>query len=715
MKNKRHNIQVTDNLKSKYPTGRREFLKTLGGGIIIVFSIGNYSCLFRKSDSSQQEEEDLNAYLRIGEDGRVSLFTGKIEMGQGPITSLAQMLADELDVAYESIDMIMGDTELCPYDAGTWGSMTIRFFGPPLRAAGAEARAILMQMAAERLKLPVDQLMVKNGVIWDKNNEKSRITYAELTKGKKIISKLEEKPPVKDPSDFQVMGKSYPRRDAYEKVTGKAKYAGDIQLPGMLYAKILRPPAHGAKLIGIDLSAAETMEGVVVIREDDFIAVLHEIPDVAEEALAKIKAEFEFEPSTVTNETIFEHLLNSVGSSNEADSAGDLEEGRRLSDTIIESEFHDGYCAHAPIETHTATAVMEGNKLKIWASTQTPFGAREEVASALNMDIKNVRLMQIFTGGAYGGKIAGPQVVEAARLAKLTKKPVQLVYSRSEEFFYDTFHPAGVVKITSGLTKSGKIAFWDYGVYFSGTRGSEPIYDIPHYKIMDYGSAESGPDAHFFATGPWRAPNSNTNTWARESQIDIMAARAGIDPVEFRLMNLKDERMIGVLKTAAEKFGWTPVKGPSGRGWGVTLGTDVGTHVALIVEIRIDKRDGKIQVVRGVCVQDMGFAINPRGAIQQAEGGVVMGLGYALSEDVEYEGGKILTRNFDSYNITRFSWTPEIEVLLIDTEKLPPQGGGEPSIISVGGAIANAIFDATGTRMFHLQMTPERVLAALKK
>jgi len=714
MKEEKYTNQRFSSSKSASGMDRRDFLKNLGGGLIVIFSVGNYSYLFGDTAPLQQAEEDLNAYLRIGEDGRVSLFTGKIEMGQGVNTSLAQMLADELDVTYDSVDMIMGDTDLCPWDAGTWGSLTTRFFGPPLRAAGAEARAILMQMAADYLKVPADQLMVKDGTVSDINNEKSRVTYAQLTKGEEIVRKLDDKPPVKDPSELQIMGNPFFRRDSLEKVTGKAKYAGDIQLPGMLYAKILRPPAHGAKLTSLDMSAAEKMQGVVIVHKDDLIAVLHEIPDVADEALSKIRAEFESEPSTVNNQNIFEYLLNSVASSNEVAKGGDLEEGHRLSDVIFESEYHDGYVAHSPIETHTATAVMEGEKIRIWASTQTPFGMRTEVARALNMPEKNVHVMQIFTGGGFGGKAyPGLQVIEAARLTNLTGKPVQVVWTRREEFFYDTYRPAAVVKITSGITKSGKIAFWDYGEYFAGSRGASHFYDIPHHKTMSHGSERSGPDAHFFATGAWRAPGNNTNTWARESQIEIMASGAGIDPLEFRLQNMKDERMIGVLKAAAKKFSWTPAKGPSDRGWGIACGIDAGTYVAHMAEVKVDKNTGKVHVVRVVCAQDMGLSINPQGATLQVEGCIIMGLGYALAEDIEFEGGKILTMNFDTYEFTKFSWTPEIEVVLIDAKNSPPQGGGEPPIICMGGVIANAIFDATGARLFQLPMTPERVLAAL--
>jgi len=341
---------------------------------------------------------------------------------------------------------------------------------------------------------------------------------------------------------------------------------------------------------------------------------------------------------------------------------------------------------------------------------------RTDVAQALKMPEENVRVMQIFTGGGFGGKAyPGLQVIEAARLTKLTGKPVQVAWTRREEFFYDTYRPAAVVKITSGITKTGKIALWDYGEYFAGSRGAAHFYNILHHKTVSYSTGRSEPDAHFFGTGAWRAPGNNTNTWARESQIEIMASKAGIDPLEFRLQNLKDERMIGVLKAAADKFGWIPAKGPSGRGWGIACGIDAGTYVAHMAEVKVDKNTGKVKVGRVVCAQNMGLSVNPQGATLQVESCINMGLGYALSEDIEFEGGNIHTRNFDTYQFTRFSWTPEIEVVLIDAEYSAPQGGGEPAIISMGGVIANAIFDATGARLFQLPMTPERVLAAMNQ
>ncbi len=656
-------------VKEGFPMDRRDFLKTAGSGLFIFFTVKDASFFTNEKQLRLQQgyPSDFNAYLKIGEDGRVACYTGKIEMGQGIITSLAQMLADELEVSLESVDMVMGDTDLCPYDRGTFGSLTTRFFGPALRAAGAEGRAVLLEMASEKLKIPVKNLSVENGVVFENKNKKNKISYAELTKGKKIEHHAIGQVEIKKPSELRVMGKSVNRRDADLKVTGKAKYAGDIQFPGMLYAKILRPPAHGAKLISADTSEAEKVNGIKVIKEGDLIAVLHKYPDVAEQALSKIKAKFDKSPSTLNDKNIFEHLLKAAPNGDTIGSGGDLAKGEKNSAKVIEETYFDGYKAHAPIEPHTATVNIEGDKVTIWASTQTPFPAKDEVAKALDIPAENVRVMQTLVGGGFGGKTRNLQIVEAARLAKLSGKPVQVAWTREEEFFFDSFRPAAVVKIKSGITNEGKLNFWDYHVYFAGERGAQQFYDIPNHLTSVHGSGWGG-GAHPFATGAWRAPGNNTNTFARESQISIMANAAGIDQVEFRLQNLTDKKMKKVLKTAADKFGWKLSKS-NGKGYGVACGIDAGTSVASIAEVEVDKKTGNVKVNRVVCAQDMGLVINPEGAVIQMEGCITMGLGYALREDIHFNNGEILDVNFDTYEIPHFSWLPKIETVLIDDKE----------------------------------------------
>jgi nicotinate dehydrogenase subunit B len=692
---------------------RREFLKAVGGGIIIFFSTGDLTAQERRPPGYQDLPTDFNAFLRVGTDGRVTCFTGKIEMGQGIITSLAQMLADELDVPLDVVDMVMGDTDLCPWDMGTFGSRTTRFFGPPLREAAAEARAILIQLASEHLQLNESQLTVKEGVVVDKNNSGNRVTYAELAKGKSIEKHLPKKPLLKNFSEFTIVGKPTLRKDSLAKVTGKARYASDIRLPGMLHAKILRPPVHGAKLKSVDTSALREDKQIKIVQERDLIAVLHLYPDVAEQALSKIKAKFDLPEAKVNAKTIFKHLLNVAPEGEVVTQGGDIREGERVAREVFEATYLNYYVAHATIETHTALAKVEKDRATVWASTQRPFGAKEEVAQALGIPSKNVRVITPFVGGGFGGKSQNRQVLEAARLSKLTGRPVQVAWSREEEFFYDTFRPAAIVKIKSGVTEANQIAYWNFDVYFGGPRGAEQFYDIPHHRELSHGHYTGIPGAHPFGTGPWRAPGSNTNTFARESHIDLMAAKMAMDPLEFRLKNLSDQRMIRVLKAAAEKFGWEVSPTPSGRGFGVACATDVGAYVATMAEVGVDQESGKVRVKRILCAQDMGLVINPEGAKIQMEGSLMMGLGYTLTEEVRFNGGKILDRNFDTYEIPRFSWLPEIETVLIENSEIPPAGGGEPPIVCMGGVIANAIFDATGARLFELPMTPERIKNAL--
>lgn len=708
-------IDFTD-ITAQFPLDRRDFLKLFGGGILVTLCAGPALSLQEGTQRRVRPQlpTDFNAFLLIKEDGRVSCFTGKVELGQGVITSLAQMLADELEVSLDSVDMVMGDTDLCPWDMGTFGSMTTRFFGPPLRAAAAEAREVLRALASEHLQVPRNQLAIQDGVIFDKTHKEKSVSYAQLTKGKKIERHLEEKAVLEAVSNFTVVGDSINRLDAEDKVTGKALYAGDIRWPDLLFAKILRPPSHDAKLKNIDSSALNSRKDVQIVQDGDLFAVLHATPDGAEDALQQVKAQFEEPEARVDDKTIFEHLLKVAPEAQIASEEGDVKSERLRVTTTVERTYLDGYVAHAPMEPHAATARIEGEKVTVWASTQTPFSAKDEVARALGISSENVRIITPYVGGGFGGKTVNIQAVEAARLAKLTGKPVQVVWSRKEEFFYDSFRPAALVKINSGVSDTGQIAFWDYNVYFAGQRGAQHFYEIPHHKTSVYGSGwGGGQGTHPFATGAWRAPGNNTNTFARESQIDIMASLAKKDPVEFRLSNLKDTRMLNVLKAAADKFGWTPAVSPSKRGFGVACGIDAGTYVAAIAHVEVDS-NGHVQVKRVVCAQDMGLVINPEGALMQMEGCITMGLGYALTEEIHFRGGNILDHNFDTYEIPRFSWVPEIESVFVENKKLSPQGGGEPAIILMGGLVANAIYDAVGIRMLQLPMTPERIKAAMK-
>lgn len=674
---------------------RRQFCKLLGGGIVVLIT-SPVEDLFGQSRRPSYPE-DPNAYLRIDENGRVTLYSGKVEMGQGINTSLSQMAAEELGVSLDAIDIVMGDTDLVPFDQGTWGSLTTRFYGPAVRAAAAEARTVLMKLASEKLGVPREQLSVANGVV---SAGGKKVTYGELAAGKTIARLVDEKAILRSAKEFKVIGKPAKRVDARDKVTGRAIYAGDIRRPGMLYARILRPPMHGATRKSLDTSKAKAMDGVTVVANDDLVAVLHADPEIAAKALENISAEWDRPAANFDTESVYDYFVENAKT---PEVKGQFQ-----------STFQTAYVAHAPMETHTAVAEMKDGRLTAWIGTQSPFGARSRIAQTLGLDEKSVRVLTPFIGGGFGGKSPVGQAVEAAQLAKITGKPVMVMWTRAEEFFFDTFGPAAVVKVTSSMDDKGKITQWNHDVWAAGTRSAAVPYDIPDAKVtplMGRGSPEA--KLHPFGTGPWRAPGAGTNVFARESHIDIMAAAAKIDPLELRLRNATDERVRRVLKAAADAAGWKAAAGPSGQGRGIAVAEDAGTICAIIAEVDVDRKTGAIRVKRVVAAQDMGLVINPEGAKMQMEGCINMGLGYVLSEELQFRGGEILDKNFATYELPRFSHVPRIETVLIKNDELAPQGGGEPAIVPMGAAIANAVFDATGVRMYRLPMTPKRVLAAL--
>lgn len=710
-------VEITTDMPAE--VSRREFLQLAGAGLFIFFTADSIAALQEATrlPGRPSYPTDFNAYLRIGGDGRVTCFVGKVELGQGSKTALAQLVADELDVSLDAVDMVMGDTDLCPWDMGTFGSLTIRQFGPVLRGAVAEARAVLLQMSADYLKLPsVESLRVKDGVVTWAQDEHKRVAYGKLVEGKRIERHL-EKVPVKPVSAFTVIGKAPRRKDALEKVTGKARYAADMTQPGTLHARVLRPPAHGATLKEVDTTAAEKVPGVRIVRDGDLIAALHEQPDSADRALDLIRARFEPPPPGEDDRTIFDHLLKAAPPLQMVDEKGSLSEGEKLATNVVEETYFNSYVAHAAMETHSAVAAIETGKLTVWASTQTPFPVRQQLAQAVGFAPENVRVITPYVGGGFGGKSASRQAVEAARLAKITGKPVQVVWNRAEEFFYDTFRPAAVVKIRSGVNDAGKLVLWDFRVYCAGEREARQFYDIPHQRTQSSGGWGGGNPAglHPFAVGPWRAPSVNTNTFARESHIDTLASKLGRDPLEFRLSNLSDARMRRVLLAATGQFGWKPAPAPSGRGVGLACAIYLGTYVATAAEVAVNKSNGNVEVKRVVCAQDQGVTVNPDGSRQQIEGSITMGMGYALTEEVQFQNGAVRDRNFDTYQIPRFSWLPRIETILIDNPETPASGCGEPPIVAMGAVLANAIFDATRARLRQLPMTPARIKAALQR
>ena len=693
---------------------RRGFLALSGTGLYVFFAAP--SAGFQQPAAAPAYPSDWNAYLRIGGDGRVTCFTGKVELGQGTTTGLALLVAEELDVAFDSVDMVMADTGVCPWDRATVGSLGIMQFGPVLRKAVAEARAVLVEMAAERLGAPSGRLRVETGIVSDSAAPEKRVTYAQLAGGKRIERYVQEARPKPVPA-HRVEGQSPRRKDAVDKVTGKAKYSADVILPGMLYARVLRPPVLGANLKSVDTGATAKLPGVLVIQDEGLVAVLHQRPDVAADAFELLKAEFEPPPPEPDDQTIFDHLVKNAPTAQLVGEKGNLAEGKKRAAAVIERRYRNGYIAHAFLETYSALAHVEGDRATVWASTQVPFRTKTEVAQAIRVPANNVRVIASYVGGAFGGKCYGAPPVDAARLSRIAGKPVQVVFDRAEEFRFGRMCPAAVVDVRAGLTAEGKLAFWDFRAYGGGPQESQSFYDAPDQRTTSAGSWQQSanpPGLHPLGVGTWRAPAGLTNTFARESHIDILAAHAGADPLEFRLQNLSDRRMRRALEAAAERFGWKPSKAPSGRGVGVACGIYTGTYMVTMAQLDVDPKTGRVKLNRVVFVHDQGTTVFPDGTKQQIEGSVIMGLGYALSEEVHFRGGEVLTRNFDSYEIPRFSAIPRIETVLLDNPEAPVTGCGEPPVITIGALVANAIHDATGARMLRLPMTPERLLAEIK-
>jgi nicotinate dehydrogenase subunit B len=696
---------------------RRDVLALAGSGLFVLFSTEEQQAHAQteKIPDRPTFPTDFNAYLHIEPDGKVTGFAGKVELGQGSRTVLSQLIADELDVEYDSVNMVMVDTAVCPWDMGTFGSLNVRQYSLLVRAAVAEARAVLLQMASEKLGVPVDALTVSRGVISDKNAPDKKVSYGQLAGGKRIERHL-AKVPIKPYQELHLSKQHLLRKDAIAKISGTAEFAADVKLPGMQYARVVRPPAHGAKLKSANTDAAE-QAGAHVIREGDLIAVLHAKPDVADHLLSLVKAEFDAPASDVDEKSIFAYLEKTAPPPQMVKESGNIAEGEKQAASIVEETYLNAYGAHAPIETHSALASFENGKVTVWSSTQTPFPLREQIAQALKLPQADVRVIVPYVGGGFGGKTASGQAIEAARLSKLAGKPVQVVYDRAEEFFYDFVRPAAVIKLRTGLTSDGRISSWDCKLIAGGDREAIPFYAFANQRTVSANSSGRGnPNGmHFFGTGPWRAPSVNSNTFARESHMDVLAVKAGMDPVEFRLRHLTDVRMRKVLETAARRFGWKAGKAPSGRGQGVALGMDVGTYCATCAELSVDKATGAVKVHRMVVAMDPGVAVNPDGVLQQMEGATTMGLGYALAEELRFRGGEIHDRNFDTYQIPRFSWVPKIECIIVETPGTPAQGCAEPPVVTVGAVLANGIFDATGARLFQLPMTPARVKQAMAR
>lgn len=642
-------------------------------------------------------------WLRLRPDGSVTAYAGKVEYGQGIRTGLAMEVADELRLPLEAVEVVLSDTDRVPWDMGTFGSQSTARVGLQLRKAAATARQTLLELAANRLDLPTSELVCENGRIFSKHDPQRSYTYAELLDGQKIERETADDAPLTPAEEFTVMGRPQVRVDAVARVTGQSTYSQDVLLPGMVYAKVIRPPSFGARLVDIDFSVAERMPGVVqCVREDGLAAVLAETDEQAEMAARVVQARWEEkqgQPSRFDMPTLLQDTARETVS---MQSAGSIEDGFRQADHVLEATYYVPYVSNAPMEPKAAVAVWEDGHLTVWAGTQRPFGLRAELAQQFGIEERQVRVIAPEVGGGFGSKSYYPVAAEAARLAKVAGRPVRVAYTRVEEMTWATFRPAALITVRSGFKADGTIVAWDFHAYHAGERamigrrGSESPYDIPNVSVQV--SAAESP----LRAGSYRSLGGAVNHFARESHIDEIAAAVGADPVELRLRHLSHPRFRRVLERAAEAFGWAPAPTPSRRGWGVGIGLDVGSYIATCVEV--DVQGSEVRVKRVVAAMDCGLVVNPEGAKNQTEGAIVMGLGTALYEAADFENGRLLNASFARYHVPRINTAPRIEVLLVGDPDTPSTGAGEPGIVPIAAAVAGAVFDRTGQRIRELPL-----------
>ncbi|MBW4049645.1 MAG: molybdopterin-dependent oxidoreductase, partial [Proteobacteria bacterium] len=652
-------IQSISRDRSRLPElDRRDFLKALGSGLLICLT--HTSSLAQESGRAfggHELPKDLSAWLHIAADGQVKVFTGKVEVGQNIRTSLAQQVAEELKVPFETITMVMGDTDLTPWDMGTFGSRTTPTMGPQLRTMAAAAREMLVEIAAQRWSVPPANLTAADGKVTDAQHARS-VTYGELTRGEKLVKTVSTDESLTPPTQWKIAGTALPKAEGRGFVTGKHKYPSDIIRPEMMFGAVLRPDGFNATLISLDTSAAEKLPGVKVVRDGDFIGVVAPDALTAENAVSAIHAKWNV-PAQPSNQGLFAYLKNNPESGRDdapQHVSGSVAQALAAADLKLEEQYTVAYIAHAPLEPRAAVAEWTDGKLTVWTGTQRPFGVRDELMQAFHLSPSQVRVIQPDMGSGYGGKHTGEAAIEAARLAKAAGKPVKVVWTRTEEFTWAYFRPAGLIEIKAAARRDGTLIAWEHHNYNSGPAAIGTPYSVAN-QLIQYHAAKSP-----LRQGSYRGLASTANHFARESHMDSMAHLVGMDPLEFRLKNLADPRLKEVFQAAAVRFGWGRLKSTPERGFGIAGGVDKGGYVATCVEVQIDPANKRVRILRVVQAWDCGAIVNPDGLSNQLAGAIVQGIGGALFERILFADGRILNPHFAQYRLPRFSDTPQIEV-----------------------------------------------------
>jgi CO/xanthine dehydrogenase Mo-binding subunit/aerobic-type carbon monoxide dehydrogenase small subunit (CoxS/CutS family) len=638
------------------PAAEREWFTVLPDGLVAAVEA---------EPAEGSWSTSAGAWLHVDADGVVTAFTGKVDVGQGNRTALSQLVAAELRVELDAVRLVMADTDLCPYDRGTFGSRSMADAGPLLRAAAAAARRSLEEHPLEP--------------------------------GERRVERASSDP--RPPSPAEVVPAT--RQGGVGIVTGAARFPSDLTRTGLLHGSVLKPPTSGARLSTFDLEAAQTVAGATVIDDGAFIGATGDDRERVDEAMQALAAEWDL--PTGPDESELEEYLRSHPAELEGrggssvQEVGDVQHALADAAVTLEATYTTAYIAHVPLETRAALAEWTDGRLTVWTGTQRPFGVRQELAEELAIPEEHVRVVAPTAGAAFGGKHRGEAAIEAARLARATGQPVKVRWSRAEEFEAAYLRPAAVIDIRSGARSDGSLTAWEFLNVGAGAAGIGCPYGIPSQTI-GYQPADSP-----LRQGAYRGVGATANHFARESHLDELAEELGTDPVELRLRHLEDERLADVLRAAGERAGWN--EGPE---LGIACGVEKGSYVATCAEVSV-KPDGTIDVVRLVTAFDCGAIVDADNLTNQIEGATVMGLGGALFERVGFAQGRLVTRSLSQYRVPRFSDVPSIDVVLLDRPDVPSAGAGETPILCVAPAIANAVFAATGTRLRSLPLLPDGI------
>jgi nicotinate dehydrogenase subunit B len=734
---------------------RRAFGK-LAVAVVATFSLAPFS-EFAWSEPDLpvdlRANRRLDGWIRVDEEGAVTIFTGKAELGQGILTALSQIAADELDVNLARVRMISADTARSPNENYTFGSQSVEQGGAALRAAAAQARAVLVGAACRHLKVSEADIRVEDGAILVGDGR--RITYADIVRDEHELLACDIAADVtpKRPSEYKLVGKSVPRIDLPAKFTGGAAFVQDIRLPGMLFGRVVRPPRYGAKLVSVSEASVMRLPGVVaVVRDGNFLGVIAEREEQAIAARRALIEGTQWSADFVALPDV-DHLQTALPQWRSEDKVISQAGQDTPASSIamqLEATYSRPYLSHASIGPSCSVAQFRNGHMTVWSHTQGVFPLRGNLATVLEMPTGTVDVVHVSGSGCYGHNGADDVALDAALLAREVEgRPVKVQWMRDDEFAWAPISPAMVMRAKAALSRDGRIADWNYEVwsnshamrpgqpggvnllaawhlakpfqpspppeipqpYGNGDRNAVPVYDLPRRRVTNH----LLPDAPI-RTSSLRTLGAYGNVFAIESFMDELALAANADPVEFRLAHLSDPRAIAVVREAANRSGWQPEAkgdGQRGRGFAYSRYKNIGAYAAIVVDVRIERSTGAISVTNVTAAIDVGRVINPDGVKNQIEGGVVQALSWALKERVMFDRKQIATRGWQDYPILSFAEVPPIDVVALERPDQASLGAGECSLGPTGAALANAVANAVGVRLRDLPLTPEKVLARL--